>query len=526
MSKVVIAYAGNFWNPGENPKNGIGLVAKSNYESIVAAFPNDEAIYIDATDYNKIRGLKDVSALFSISSTIDKLQRICKPEICTLITVNESALLRRTIKDRARRSGVSMKYLNGYDGIYSNLNEVKGVDFILGFGAWSLFKSYREIGIKAAAVFPIGWRYWDTFSEKRKNDFGNKIVAYLGAICYRKGIDKIVDIVMFLVENHPSYKVELAGFAWNKNIELELNDLAFRFPDNFIWKNERIEYGKENWYELEKDSCFAIFPSFEEGLSGCAMDVINLGIPLFHSAKTGIEPSHESIRELDFESDNWPEVLDEVIRKGPELWKAVALEQQKAAFHQNPHNDSLLRAMQRISKGYIWPKVDVSSANLGYLELGDQEFINSISCKVNPEYIVSSVVSDSKNVVNVNYREVNSISAIESLQMAIYLADKYNNFATLSFEKESGSAFDINVLRTDQKPLSTEVITLYMRSYSNEYLMNARSLEYLKFREFISTRIFAVRYRVTRVANRIRYKLKLIVKNHYLKNKTRLLDMM
>jgi hypothetical protein len=520
MSKVVIAYASNYWKPGENPKDGIGLVAKSNYESVVAAFPNDDAIYIDAMDYNKIRGVRDVSALFSISSTIDKLQKICNPEISTLITVNESALLRRTIKDRARCSGFSKKYLTGHDGIYSNLNETKNVDFILGFGAWSLFQSYTEIGIDPAKVFPIGWHYWNTFSDKPKKEFGNKIVAYLGAICYRKGIEKIFDVVFFLVENHPSYKLELAGFVWNKYLEQELKDLAFRFPDNFVWKNERIEYGKENWFALEVGSCFAIFPSFEEGLSGCAMDVINLGIPLFHSAKTGIEPSHISIRNLDFESDDWPDVLDEVIKKGPELWSAVALEQRKAAFHQNPNNDSLSRAVQRISNGHIWPKVDTSALTSGYLDLKGQKFVDSIRCKTNPDYIISTDFSSSQNVVNVNYRDLNSMRALESLQMAIYLAEKYNNFSSISFGKESGAAFDINVLRTSQSGPSSEVINLYMCSYSNKYLSNGGSLRYLKLRESISSRIFAIRYRVTRNLNIIRLKLRLILKAHFFKDRS------
>ena len=214
MSKVVIAYASNFWRPGEDPKDGIGLVAKANYESIVSAFPCHEAIYLDAMEYGKVRGIKDVSALFSISSAIDRFQKICKPDMSTLITVNESALLRRTIKDRARHSGLSMKYLNGHDGIYSNLNEAKNIDFILGFGAWSLFQSYTKIGISSEKIFPIGWHYWETFINKPKNDFGNKIVAYLGAICYRKGVEKIVELVPFLQKNYPTYKLELAGFAW------------------------------------------------------------------------------------------------------------------------------------------------------------------------------------------------------------------------------------------------------------------------------------------------------------------------
>jgi hypothetical protein len=519
MSKVVIAYASNFWKPGENPRDGIGLVAKANYESIVGAFPNHEAVYIDAMDYPEVRGIKDVSALFSISSSIDRLQKICKPDLTTLISVNESALLRRTIKDRARNSGTSKKYLNGHDGIYSNLNEAKNVDFILGFGAWSLFQSYTKIGIDADKVFPIGWRYWETFIDKPKVNFGNKIVAYLGAICFRKGVEKISELVFYLNKNYPDYKLELAGFAWNKTLANDLSDLLLRFPENFIWKNERIIYGENSWLELEKDSCFAIFPSFEEGLSGCAMDIINLGIPLFHSAKTGLEPSHESIRDLDFESDNWLEALGNVIDGGPVLWKNVALEQRKAAFHQNSKNNSLSRAMQRISKGYIWPKAEISEGVFSHLDKKGLNFANYINCKVNPEYTISAEISNSKNFVNVNYQDSRSINALESLQMSIYLADKYNNFSSLSFRKESGSFFDLEVIRVTNQSQPQEELNLYMSAYSNNYLSSGRSLGYLRIREFISTKIYSLKYRLVRGSNIVKLKLILILKALFAKIK-------
>jgi len=508
-----MAYASDFWKPGDIPKDGIGLVAKANYESILNAYPNHDAIYLDASEYNKIRGIGDVTALFSISASIDKFRKVCKPDTTTLLSVNESALLRRTIKDHGKQAGYGSHYLNGHDGIYSNLKEVENVDFILGFGAWSLFQSYVKIGVAPEKVYPIGWHYWADYEKEINSNFGKKIVAYLGAICYRKGIDKIIQVVSFLSKEFPDYRLELAGFAWNKNWEVELNELALRFPKNFTWKNERVQYGKNSWLDLKRDSCFAIFPSFEEGLSGCAMDIINLGIPLFHSAKTGIEPSHEAVFNLDFEKQNWPELLGEILKGGHELWSSVAKEQRKAAFHQNFANSSLSKSMERISNGFVWPTVAISGDVYDGLDAEGQQFADKISSGFDPEYTISSDLSRCTNGINVIFGGPAQINAVESLQMSIYLADKYNNFPSLIFKRNNlfGPEIDLSVIKENYRSISEDQINLYMCSYSNFFLSRGNSIKLLWVREIIATRIYGLKYRVTRMFNISRLKLLLVL---------------
>jgi hypothetical protein len=518
VSKVVIAYASNFWKPGESPKDGIGLVAKSNYDGIVKAFPNDEIIYLDASEYSKIREIKDVSALFSISASIDKYRKICKPSLTTLISVNESALLRRTIKDRAKHSNRNHKFLDGHDGIYSNLKEFKDVDFILGFGSWNLFKSYSLTGVDESKVFPIGWEYWNTFEEQPKNEFGKKIVAYLGAICFRKGIDKVIELVIFLNKNFPEYKLELSGFAWNPNWRDELNDLALRFPTNFVWNNQRINYGQKNWLDLKNESCFAIFPSFEEGLSGCAMDVVNLGIPLFHSDRTGLESSHESVFNLNFEDVDWLDRLSNVILGGPTLWSSVAAEQRKAAFHQSSSNRSLERAIQRISEGFLWPRVEISPDIYSDLKTKDKNFIEKISGRGIPDYSIYSEKANFNSQVNVQYSDVRPINKIESIQMAIFLAEKYNSFSSLSFMKKNGAALDLFVSNHLRQSFEPKAINLFMRAYSNRYLANKQSIHFLMARECIYNPIERFRYKLKRYLNIILLKLKLVISSYSKQN--------
>jgi len=520
MSKVVLAYAGKYWKPGARPFDGIGLVAQSCFESMKLAYPNDEPIYLDASEYGKIRGIKDVSALFSVSSSIDKFVTICKPNTTTLISVNESALIRRTIKDRAKQSGLHRKYLTAQDGIYSNTKETKNVDFVLGFGSWSLFQSYKKIGYDSTKVFPIGWHYWKEFEDDSLEEFGNKIVAYLGAISYRKGIDKIIEIAKYLSRVHPTFRIELIGFVWNAKWHEELLDLTKEYPMNFSWVDERIDYGQNNWKRIKVDSCFAIFPSYEEGLSGCAMDVINLGIPLFHSPNTGIEASHESVFQMDFEAEDWLTKLSEIIYAGPELWEDVYCKQKRAAFHQNENNYSISRVMSRISRGHIWPKVELSNDLLVSLERDGQDFLGTMTNSQNPEYKISNVTMKKDSSLSVHYPTSAPISSLESIQMALYLADKYNNFQIVNFEKKSGSSTDISIINLNPSDNSGHSfdINLWMLPFKNCFLDDKGSVTALKFRENLYSRSEMLKYRFRRYINILFLKFRQIIINGFKTN--------
>jgi len=519
MSKVVLAYAGKYWKPGMTPFDGIGLVAQSCFEGIKLAYPHDEPIYLDATEHHKMRGIKDVSALFSISSNIHKFVKTCKPVTSTLISVNESSLMRRTIKDRANQSGLSSKYLTAQDGIYSNLKETKNIDFVLGFGSWSLFQSYKKVGYDPMKVFPIGWHYWRDFEKNPPQKFGNKIVAYMGAISYRKGIDKIIEIAKYLSHAHPTYRLELIGFVWNEKWRQELLDLSIKYQNNFNWVDERIDYGRDNWKRIKADSCFAVFPSYEEGLSGCAMDIVNLGIPLFHSPKTGLEASHESVFQMDFDAEDWLARLSEIIDAGAELWRDVYNKQKWAAFHQNENNYSISRAMGRISRGYIWPKVEVSNDLLMSLETDGSDFLRNMMNSQDPEYKISNVASKKHTSLNVHYPTSVPISSLESIQLALFLADKYNNFKVLNFENVSGASTDISIINLNPSGNLEHLsdTNLWMSPYTNSFLENGGKITALKFRENLYTLNEMLKYRFGRYFNILLIKLRLIIRDN-LKN--------
>ena len=66
QAKIVLVYAKSHWDLGNEPVDGVGLYAKTWYESLVRVFPKHEIVFADFTEARKYRGLKEVDYLFSI----------------------------------------------------------------------------------------------------------------------------------------------------------------------------------------------------------------------------------------------------------------------------------------------------------------------------------------------------------------------------------------------------------------------------------------------------------------------------
>jgi hypothetical protein len=175
--------------------------------------------------------------------------------------------------------------------------------------------------------------------------------------------------------------------------------------------------------------------------------------------------------------------------------------------------------MLRISQGHIWPKVSLDSNIYSSLDLKEKKFIDSISGKSRPEYNLSAHGAGQNSVVNVHFEDIKPISRIESIQMAIFLADKYNNFSYLWFGKKQGAALDIGITNNAHRSDVGESISLYMRSYTNQYLAKDNSLKFLMFRETLSNRVQMIRYKVIRLLNISKLKFDLILQSQKLRTK-------
>ena len=432
--KIVLAYAKKYWNIGDTPKDGIGLVSKSFYESLSKIFPEKEIIYIDFSEYSQIRGVKGIERIFTISAHIDRFQAIAKTSEINLISVNEHALMRRRVRDYAKLNGIPASFLEPHDGIRSNLRETKGVSNVIAFGSWNTFKSYELAGFDPQKVFPIGWKYWNSQITQAIPGERNTILCYLGSICVRKGVYELEKLLEFLQKQHPHFILHLVGFVNNSKLNEWLLSLMNKFKSNFKWTNERIHYGENNWLQLRKGVAFAIFPSWEEGLSGCLMDTINLGIPTIYSDRAGLEYSHSFLSDFDFFSESWLDKIHSLIEGGQNYWDDIAIAQKKSAFFQYQNNNSIEKVLFRLKSGHLWPKVKVNikDSTPREVEVLTADFdLDAIK----PDFLLESTGKSQQNSIVLNFLARNStnFSSIDRFRMAVIALERYTAYESLRF---------------------------------------------------------------------------------------------
>ena len=234
QAKIVLVYAKSHWDLGNEPVDGVGLYAKTWYESLVRVFPKHEIIFADFTEARKYRGLKEVDYLFSIPNGMQTFIKAIKPVEANLIAVNEHALLRRRIRRIAKKTGVPKKFLEPHDGVRSFLQETRGVSNVIALGSWNSLKSYEISGFSSKNVFAVGWNYWPKRYEIYSSKSRTRILMYLGSICFRKGVFFVPDILKLLKSKHNGYILNLVGFVNNENLEKWLRNLESEYPENFI----------------------------------------------------------------------------------------------------------------------------------------------------------------------------------------------------------------------------------------------------------------------------------------------------
>ena len=323
---------------------------------------------------------------------------------------------------------------------------------------------------------------------------GTEILFFLGAICNRKGVGLLGDVVRYISSTYPEFRVKLVGLTYNTYWDKYLEDLENSFPENFLWLKTRIAYGNEDWIQLRENVAFAIFPSFEEGLAGCAMDVINLGIPLIHSSKTGLEIAHPFLLNFDFENRDFQEALSRLIQGGESLWMEIYRAQKNAAFFQNSKNDSIIEAVRRSSSDNIWPGLSLE----GFPASGDafsKDVIDFWSANSH-KYRLGFVDSVCPNLL-INYITVSSISTLNKLRIAVFILEKYNNYNSVGFSLLNQPQ-EFVVERVESIEESPLRVSLYIPEYTNPFLREKRSLKALFFKEKLSDMFVLSSYWISR----------------------------
>ena len=519
-SKVVLVYAKRFWDIGKKPIDGVGLYAKMWFDTVSNVFHDNEIVYVDYSEAYKLRGIRDVTRLFSISNSIESFRSAIKPHQTNLIAVNEHAFARRKIREFAHSSGIPRKFLEPHDGIRSNLRETDGVNNVIALGSWNSYKSYELLGYKPQNVYAIGWKYWDNYLNTYESQGRTRILMFLGSICVRKGVYFIEEIVNLLVGKYPDFSLNLVGFVNNKDLEIWLTSLQSRFPLHFEWTNKRIMYGEGDWLKMRKNTAFALFPSWEEGLAGCALDVINLGIPVIHSDRTGLEAAHDFIADLDFFHDGWVDKIAKLISLGQSTWVEIHQNQKRVAFYQDLENDQLSRVLGRLKSGGLWPKVDIDCQIITPEDEKRFDMNFKTSC-TDAEFIVRRAISrdsfDSQIMLELKNRNKTQFSPQDRIRASILILDKHSRFKEV-VTKMVGTTQDSEIV-TSWNPSSLSSssssgntgnqVKLTMVAYHHSFRSETLEVEVVKYWQLFLDSLYTIFvYQPKRIWLRVIWKLR------------------
>ena len=324
-----------------------------------------------------------------------------------------------------------------------------------------------------------GYPYWQLTKSHEFHQNSSTILMFPGYICTRKGADYVEDIVRYLNDNFSHFKLKLVGFLAYSKWKTIFRNLERKYPENFAFLEGRVDFGSPEWRALATNVAFAIFPSHEEGLAGCALDVMNLGIPLIHSSKSGIEYQHELLHEVDFENDYWREGLTRIIQGGRSLWKDISDKQRKAAFHLQPRYSAVGRSLGRIANGRIWPNIDTSL----FPELAKGlSFVNNP--KLPYEYRITANQSP-----EIQYRYLNmELESKETLLIAALLLEKYTRFDSINLANLGQD--NLCLVRNIHEKAATrsrDHIELMIKEYVPTSSWPTDAIFYLRIRETIIT---------------------------------------
>lgn len=501
---VLLSYCPQGEKKSVSPKDGIELLSNHIHDSLTKIFPSDEVIYCHFKDIGKMRGMKGISHLFGISANFDVLAKSIKPDLSCLIAVNEHALMRRAVRDLRRQRKLTRDFDDPHDGFVSNLRETKYADFVLGIGNWSVFQSFARARYREDRVFITGYPYWQLTNRKISFKGCRTILIFLGYICTRKGADYVEALIVFVERNFPEFKVRLVGFVAYSKWNLKFTELQSRHPKHFEFIECRIQYGSNAWYNLANDVAFAIFPSHEEGLAGCAMDTMNLGVPLVHTSKTGIEFQHEILTQVNFEEDKWEEGIAQIIRGGEALWQSIAVAQREASFHLQPNYSGICKSLERIPMGRIWPNVDLSVLP------GLDDDISFLSDSGIPyDYQVGSCVNP-----DIQFKYLgDELSLRNKLLAATMLIEKYTKYDSIQIDSKDN--IDLGIVRIGRdiscSDKDKKSINLFVREYIPAANWPTGAITYLLVRESIITFFAKTRYKFLRFVARVKQKARIEV---------------
>ena len=325
MPRIVIAYSKNHFDP-EKPRGLLGdsgatLLAKAVFETVRELYPESTITYLDHSEWNGLPKNARADLFFGISSNFSKFVEILKPQESVLIAVNRASRYRRIILTQKRIFAPREPIvLQGHDGIDADGSDLESANKILQLGGWSNFYANALAGVPLSSQSIISFKK-DAVPRVEEPTFGQgrHILFLAGSVVFRKGIHVIPELVRQLNRARSTLRVRLVGVTSNKRIEKYFLQLAKKYPEHFIWKNEHIIGDSREWELLFAHATLAISPSFEEGQQDSAMESLRRGVPLLHSMECGIESTVTNSIVSNEHPENWATRVMEVAHDEHEL---------------------------------------------------------------------------------------------------------------------------------------------------------------------------------------------------------------
>lgn len=485
MSKIVLSYSKSHFDPEiDLVSDGVGELSRCLWKALKKNFPHDEIIYVDYNDYRDYQNVKDVKLFIGVSPNFNKFVCTLKPKKSILWSVNASAFQRRQIISEAKNRGFPRKALTSEDGVFSNLFETFFADLVIVLGGWDNYKSYTHIGIPDKNVFAIGNGYSGQ-SEFQELSRGKDILFFAGNLTFRKGVH-LIDALATLLQRKNGIKLKIVGRTKNTYWKNKISFLIEKYPEQIEYCPKFYDLNSSEWTNLIAECKFAIFPSFEEGVSAAAAEVIIAGLPLLYSVHTGFEIT-KSMPILTMDSDElWIDQVENLLTQSDEFLVELLKEQQSLLLMGSESiSHQVERLIERLAtQNSIWPNIEVKNEDSSIVDLST---ISEGFIEYEVNIMENRIKESSKTFVEVFSPD--NIEMSELTKIGVLLMDRYlpinqlliwhsdNHSKTISISRKNSSKNSFTLIQVPNS--GPQHLKILVSTKQSKFLIQPLSSLYL-----------------------------------------------
>jgi len=427
VSKIVLSYSKYHFDPKTSSSiYGTGYISSRLWQYLHEVYPGHEIVYCDYNDCKSVTGMKNVEMFIGLSQNFNRFEKLLKPDVSCLWSVNKSAVYRQRIRNSAKMNNVSRSNLVSEDGVFANLKEALRADYVVTLGGWSNYKSFVDLGMPSNSVYALGIGFLNDSPAKKYRD-GKDILMFVGTLSFRKGIHLIELLLQHLKNVAPDTKLVVIGRSQSEYWQKYFGKLEVKYPQNLLWEQDYLEPGTKRWDDIFSKIAFGVFPSFEEGAAGSLVQMIHEGVPVLFSNESGIEFTESSVPLTMDNQQEWIGRISELMFSPVSLRESMLREQQYLLETNGIGLPQLKRVLSRISDGFLWPKIS-SLTRLKGLS----------TSQGNAEFYVSLKGALSNKANSLVYRGPKLLNDADLARLGVMTLDRYPQMLAVSVKNQNG----------------------------------------------------------------------------------------